>query len=213
MTQLVGINAIYFKANWKHAFKEKNTKINKFINSSNQELTLNFMNQTEMFPYYENNEIQLIELPYHNDIFSFGIFLPRQDNNYRVSNNFTNYIQHMVMRNIEIYLPKFNQKCNLELRTLFEQLNCKRMFEMANAEFYNIIKNKDGLHVSNLVHEAVIIVDEKGTEVAAATSAVFTNSVPERALIFNTNHTFQYYIRHIPSNTIIFYGVFDGQSI
>ncbi len=208
MTQLMAINVIYFKSNWLYPFK--NVKINKFTNSFKQELSIEMMNQVKEFPYYDNNELQLLEMPYEGGKFSFGIFLPKTDYNLRVTTNFTQYIQQLINKRLDIYIPKFSQRSRLELKTIFENMDCKRMFQMAIAEFYNMIKDKDGLHISDMIHEAVIIVDEIGTEATAVTSMISQNSTPERSIVFRANHTFQYYIRHIPTNTVIFHGVYNG---
>ncbi len=211
MTQLLAINTIYFKSFWLYPFK--NIKTDKFINSFDKELYIDFMNQSNDYSYYDNNDIQLLEMPYQRKKFSFGIFLPKNDNNLRITNNFTEYIQQMSIKKVEIFIPKFKQKYHLELKEIFRKMNCNRMFEMGNAEFYNMIKDKDGLHVSDIFQDAIIIVDENGTEAAAATVAILKNECYTRTIEFKANHTFQYYIRHIPSNTIIFQGIFDGNSI
>ena len=41
-----------------------------------------------------------------------------------------------------------------------------------------------------MVHDAIIIINEIGTEAAAVTVMSFTHSASDKAIIFNANHTF-----------------------
>ncbi len=36
-------------------------------------------------------------------------------------------------------------------------------------------------------------------------------SEPVVPIVFNANHSFQYYIRHHETNSIMFYGIYDGE--
>jgi serpin B len=57
----------------------------------------------------------------------------------------------------------------------------------------------------------VVIVDEVGTEAAATTVMMMTRGlVVEKTVTFNANHSFIYYIRHQPTNTILFVGDYHG---
>ena len=74
------------------------------------------------------------------------------------------------------------------------------------------------MYVSVILHEAVVIVDEEGTEAAAVTAVVgrVMMAMPIAApkpIIFNANHSFLYYIKHQESNMIIFMGDYQGKKI
>ncbi len=68
-----------------------------------------------------------------------------------------------------------------------------------------------------MIHEAVVIVDEQGTEAAATTvcevrKMCLSIEEPEPIIEFYANHPFVYYIKHTraPDNTIVFVGAYDG---
>lgn len=63
------------------------------------------------------------------------------------------------------------------------------------------------LALSKVVHKAFVDVNEKGTEAAAATAAVMvlTCFLSPRGT-FIADHPFLYFIRHNPSNSILFAG-------
>lgn len=200
-TELVGINVIYFRGEWLYNFNKHLTKINKFTNHLNHTSNLLFMNQINTFNYFENKNLQMIELPYKFKQFVFGIVLPKDNN--PLTENYYHYVHKLVERNVNISLPKFIKRQHLKLRKPLEIFGCKRMFDEANAEFYNMIDTKDILYVNQLYQDVVLIVDENG-------DLNNTNNSNPLAVRFNANHTFYYYVRHVATDTIIIHGCFDG---
>ena len=68
--------------------------------------------------------------------------------------------------------------------------------------------------ISKIIHKAVIIVDEEGTEAAAATAicmmelqCMMFNREPE--INFVADHPFMFYIRETGSNCILFQGQYN----
>ena len=59
---LLLVNAIYFKSNWKYKFKKELTTIQPFTNEDKSIVHIKMMIQTHSFSYYRNNSLQLIEL-------------------------------------------------------------------------------------------------------------------------------------------------------
>ena len=59
---LLLINAIYFKSNWKYKFKKELSSIQSFTNADKSIAQIKMMTQTHSFSYYRNNSLQLIEL-------------------------------------------------------------------------------------------------------------------------------------------------------
>jgi len=207
MSQILAFNVIYFKSNWLNKFDTKNTNTGKFTTSDNKSIELEFMNQTKNFNYYEDTNLQMVELPYIDDNFVFGIFLPKSKD-YIVTTSFDYYIQKLSMKEVYLTIPKFTQTAELNLKDVYYNLDCKRLFQMANAELYNLITDKDGLYVSEMKHKAIIIIDETGTEAAAVTTVEMRNlSLPTNKFI--ADHPFQYYIRYRPLDLVLFHGFFD----
>lgn len=64
------------------------------------------------------------------------------------------------------------------------------------------------LFLSKVVHKAFVDVNEEGTEAAAATAAVMNLrcAMPMRPTTFIADHPFLFFIRHNPSNSILFAG-------
>jgi serpin B len=76
-----------------------------------------------------------------------------------------------------------------------------------HADFSGINGFRD-LHISSVVHQAFIIVDEKGTEAAAATAVIIAPppSSPPPAFVVNIDHPFLFLIRDRQTGLILFMG-------
>lgn len=231
---LVIINTIYFKAKWKHEFEKSLTRLNApFTSFSGLIKNVEMMKHSKSIsiPYYEDSKLQLIELPYRNSEkdwrsdFVMGIMLPKQDGTNRSSDtssnlddiNFTidgdfdrQYIQNLNHNSVYVSIPKFKFRKRLELTDAFKQLGMVKAFEKTADGFPFISLD---CFISKILHEAYIEVDEVGTEAAAATIVTcFENCMVTNYKTFTADHTFTYYIRHRPTNTILFWGTFDGDS-
>ena len=65
--QMILLNAVYFKGEWSSKFKERLTSKKIFYNLGNEVISVDTMNQISHFNYYQDDEIQAIELPYNKD--------------------------------------------------------------------------------------------------------------------------------------------------
>ena len=205
------INTIYFKAQWLHKFKANNTDKELFKPTNKM---VDMMYQKEEFNYYENELLQLVELLYENNDYCMGFLLPKSTKNYDIPkfnmNELNKYIANLQYKKVKLYIPKFKHRKTIRLIPLLEQLGVHDIF--TNKAQLNIAKN---ICVSNIIHEAVVIIDELGTEAAATTIVMMElMAMPptkEDPIIFKADHPFIYYIRHRPSNMILFYGDYRNE--
>ena len=78
-TVMLLLNAVYFRGEWTYPFNPEKTKGGVFYNFGKEEKKVEMMSQTHEFNYYQDSEIQAIELPYKNDSMSALIILPNKD--------------------------------------------------------------------------------------------------------------------------------------
>lgn len=212
LTILILINTIYFKAKWLHEFKSNNTEKMQFNNKSKNELLqVDMMYQENYFDYYENDNIQLLEMSYKNKDYAMGIVLPKGNDipPKLTSDQIDEFINNLKRENVELHLPKFKHRKNIQLVPLLQKLGVNDLFN--SSAKLSIAKEA---YISKIIHEAVVIVDETGTEAAAVTVAVMTAMMampPKKKIIFKADHPFIYYIRYKPNNMLLFYGAFYGK--
>ena len=215
--ELLLINTIYFKGTWKKKFEPQNTKqciFYGFTDISN----ISLMSQNDDFMYFEDNEKQVVEMGYtfqsnefSQSTYSMGIILPK--NNTLIDFDLS-HVDKMYSENIDLSIPKFTHKKKMELKPFMEKCGVKTLFTK-EAQLQKMSSSRT-LFVSSIIHETIMIVDEEGTEAAAATVVTCTNecaTIKKKPKVFRADHAFKYYIRHIPTNTILFMGQYLGTSV
>ena len=205
--QIVLLNAIYFKSDWEKKFEEENTHKRNFKNADKSISEVNMMYQTLSYiNYYEDEYIQMIELPYKdNNNLSMIIILPREDKysssyDYLEKENidFTKLVNNLSkVEEVYFHFPRFEFEYSIELNDVLKNINMVSAFTENEADFSNINKTIP-LYVSNVIHRTYINVTETGTEAAAVTEVeilLTSPAPPEVTYDMNVNHSFIYMIR------------------
>jgi len=210
-TRLVLTNAIYFKCNWQSQFRSSNNRTHKFHSIDGSESELNFMKQTEHLKYFENDTMKIVSLPYSSDIFQMFFLLPAQNHFNSVEtalqlNSLTSIMQKMEEQQVEISIPKFKIETDIEFTNLLKQMGVIEAFSN-NADF-SLMTSRNDLKISQVLHKAVIEVEEKGTEAAAATAVIMNlkSAYMPQLKRFIADRPFIYFIWDSANNTMLFAG-------
>ena len=212
-TQLVLVNAIYFKGQWAREFDKQNTANAPFSVTSTQKLPVPLMNLTADFKYAEVGGLQLLELPYAGDGFAMVVLLPRDVDGLKNLENLLNKqtLDHWLTQarelNVAVLLPKFKLAAQFSLAKPLGEMGMTDAFT-PGADFSGMDGERD-LFISAVVHKAFVDVNEEGTEAAAATGVVMRmNAVrmPRPTPIFRADHPFIFLIRDLHSGSILFLG-------
>jgi serpin B len=211
ITRLVLTNAIYFKGTWKWEFDETDTKDEPFRKSSGDIVNVPMMNmrpeETE-FNYAETEKVQILELPYKGEKISMLILLPKENlesiENELTAENLKKYKNQMEKTELNsITLPKFEFETKYFMANTLSDLGMPIAFTNS-ADFSGMTGNKD-LFISEVIHQAYIGVDEKGTEAAAATAVIMElKAVPMDN--FRADHPFLFAIQEKDTGNILFIG-------
>ncbi|XP_070603259.1 leukocyte elastase inhibitor-like [Erythrolamprus reginae] len=224
MTKLVLVNAIYFKGNWEEPFEEGNTKDKPFrLNKTEQKnVKMMFMKERLPFRYIPECKCRVLELPYKEEDVSMIILLPDsiEDNSTGLEQleqqltlkklkEWTHHNNMNPFMDIYVHLPKFQLEEHYDLQSYFEALGVVDVFDSDKANLSGMSGSPD-LHVSKIVHQSFLEVNEVGTEAAAATAVKCVPLCLPRKENFNADHPFLFFIRHNPTNTILFLGRFTS---
>ena len=226
LTTMILLNAVYFKVNWKYKFDEVKTKKMDFRNSNGIIVKVDTMyNEFSKIKYFENEKIQMIELPYEDDNLSMIILLPKL-NKFTSSSDylkkekldFIESINKMTYKkNVKLNLPKFELEYKKQLNEILQKMNMKLAFYNNLADFSNLSKTKS--YIFQVIHSTYIKVDESGTESAAASLIEMrTNStvIIKNYINMNVDHSFIYMIKDKrikdinKSNMLLFLGTVNS---
>ncbi len=211
-TPLVLTNAIYFKGQWQWPFNPEDTRELPFIKLDGSQIKVPTMYQKEKLAYLEDDQVQLIELPYQSSASSLGlsmvILLPTQTDGVglsKVEEKLADYLRassDLKSQEVSVYLPKFKVATTFQLKEILQQLGIKEAFDPGTADFSGMTEKKE-LAISAVVHQALVEVNEEGTEAAAATAVVGSRG---RSLVFRADHPFVFWIKDNASGTLLFLG-------
>ena len=138
------------------------------------------MNQISHFNYYQDDEIQAIELPYNKDGMTALIILPKRSvdiNKYINSlnseeNSLSELKSKLKYSKVDLELPKFELKYDSSLKKILIDMGMERAFTNS-ADFSGLSEDKK-LKIDNVLHKTYLKVNEVGTEAAAVTAVVMT---------------------------------------
>jgi serpin B len=217
MTRLVLTNAVYFKGNWKSQFQPQATKPTPFFLSTNQQVDVPLMHQTEhcrfgKFALAGQSGLEVLELPYKGDELSMIVLLPSEIDGLAALekqlsvDNLKQWTTKLAQPEVKIWLPKFKLSAEFQLGDVLSALGMPQAFSPDKADFSGM-DGKQDLYISAVVHKAYVDVNEEGTEAAAATGVgVTAMAAPIRQLEFKADHPFLFLIRDNQSGCILFIG-------
>lgn len=208
------INAIYFKGEWSTQFDSKNTFEHSFKPLDGIEQSVRMMSRKGKVQYLKVDDYTAVRLPYGNGNTSMYCLLPNEDI------NINTFIENMNIKkwkdvcanisevdNVVLQIPKF--KLEYGIKNLNNNLISLGMEEAFSnrADFSGI---GEDLKISRVLHRAVIEVNEKGSEAAAATVVEVVPTSAMEPITFALDRPFMFIIADDTSGTILFMGKLLG---
>jgi serpin B len=170
------------------------------------------MHQTSRFNYMENDSVQVLELPYTGGDLSMVVILPRPDISLSKvekglsSDKLQSWLDGLSKEDVDVYLPRFKMEKRFMLNDTLQKLGMKLAFDEFLADFSGMTPKPD-LHISKVIHQSFVEVNEEGTEAAAATAVIMGGkAVGIGPALFKADRPFIFLIRDIPSGSILFIG-------
>jgi len=223
LSDVVLLNAIYFKARWKSTFGKDMTRDKPFSLSSSRKTSVPMMADTDKYSVVERPGYRAIRLPYDVDELGMVIVLPNDiDGVVRVGAQIdakalpklSDALHAAEPKRVALEMPRFKISYNApDLTTIFQKEGMRRAFEEKEADFSGITGRPASelpFWIDEIRHRAVIDVMEDGTEAAAVTAvALQTASLPQREPEpepFHVDHPFLFYVVDDTTGAILFQG-------
>ena len=206
--ELVLVNTVYLKADWLEPFLAERTSDGQFTTSDNRTVTVPFMSDMEPMRrrFVRLADADAVELPYQGGVLAMWLIVPHDPAGLPAveealdAEALTGLHSAAQKGLVDVTMPKWEQ--TLPPADLFEWL-CPQGF-CAGAGFDGIAP---GIFITAALHGAKVIVDEKGTEAAAATAGMFAESGPPPAdLTIIADRPFLWAIVHEDTGALLFLG-------
>ncbi len=208
------INAIYFKAIWEFEFDKNITAQADFFITPDDITSVDMMGLTADLKYYEDNRIQIVDLPYGRGNYTMTVFLPKQGENLNEfvveldGQQLEHWLANLQLKSGTVFLPKLKTRYKLLMNNVLTQLGMGIAFT-GLADFSRINPVHD-LFISRVIHEAFVQIDEEGTEAAAVTvvevSLTSDSDGPNIEFSMYINRPYLFLIRERETGTILFMG-------
>ena len=207
------INAVYFKAQWQYVFDKTLTRDGTFLmeDGNRPEIEMMTSDGAEV-GYYSDDLLSLVDIPYGNGQFSMTILIPAWDNSVDDISavidhqKFTQWTGTAITGKSKLTMPKFRIEYKTLLNDHLSDMGMGIAFT-GGADLSRLFEDPLGLMISRVIHQAVIEVNEEGSEAAAATAVeIVETSLPPEPEIIVINRPFIFLIREKHSGTILFAG-------
>jgi serine protease inhibitor len=214
-TRLTLVDAIYLKAPWQTAFSVDATTPGTFTRAGGSTVQVPFMAATESLRYATGDGWRAVEIPYIGGSLAMTVIVPDNLADFErtlSAASFSAITSALADAQVALALPKFGIETKAELAPLLAALGMPSAFD-DRADFSGIT-TAEQLLISNVIHQANIDVDEKGTEAAAATAVVMrATAIPAEPVTFRADRPFLFALRDVPTGTVLFLGRVGDPSI
>jgi serpin B len=220
-TVMVLTNAIYFLGTWLYEFNEEETQELSFYLSDGRSIEVETMGMKvkDGLDYYEDSDLQALELPYKGENLSMIVLLPKDNDVSGMESRLDaemldDIISGMGEKEVNVFMPKFEMTVEYKLNNPLIDLGMVRAFQMGMADFSGMNNGYEPLFISDVLHKSFIKVDEEGTEATAATAVVMKNysGGGDDSVTFRADHPFLFFIMHKETNSVLFMGKVEDPS-
>ncbi|GFY37947.1 serpin B3 [Trichonephila inaurata madagascariensis] len=168
------------------------------------------MSMTNRFFHRNFENFKALQLLYKGEKISMLILLPEKPDRLRAledsltSETLSDILKKLYQTKVHVSIPKFKLQFEKDLTSNIKALGIDRIFRAGAAELSGMTSSPD-VFVSQVVHKAVIQIDEEGTKVAAITRMHVSRSGPHE---FRVNYPFLFAIveRGSKGNMVLFLG-------
>ena len=214
-TRLTLVNAIYLKAPWLTAFPDAATAPGTFTRADGSTVEVPLMEASAEMRHAAGAGWQAVEIPYIGGSLAMTVIVPDDLAIFETdltAEGLARILDVLEGAQVNLVLPKFSIETKAELGALLAALGMPTAFT-DDADFSGIT-TAERLAISEVIHQANIDVDEKGTEAAAATAVVMrATAMPVEPVTVRADRPFLFALRDVPTGAVLFLGRVGDPSI
>jgi serpin B len=208
-------NALYFKAPWASPFAAPTPGDFHLLNGATQ--SADMLRTRTHLRYATGDGFVSVAVPYFGGDLEMMLIVPDSGAYDSVraklsSDLLTQLVSEGTNEDVRLTLPKFNVKSSVPATQTLKDLGMKAPFDSSNAEFPKLVSEQyPVVYITDVLHQATVAIDEKGTEASAATAIIFAGASsapieqPEPKVV-TVDRPFLFTIRDNPTGAVLFVG-------
>ncbi len=223
-TVMLLINTLYMKAKWRSPFTHEATYQQDFYPKDGEAVKTDFMHKTASQMIVNDDDLTGIVLPYDDDRFEFVALMP-DDNTLTLPDfirflgenySFKELIESAEPQRTVLSMPKFEVSTSQSLVKPLMELGFGEAFDPWEADLSGLGRVKEGdanLYISDVLQNARLILDEEGTEAAAATVVMIamTTAMPTKSpFILTLDRPFVWAVVEKTTGAVVFCGEYNA---
>ena len=215
-------NAIYFNATWAYPFVGK-TRRAPFHLLDGSSKNVPMMNIEEEFGYSNGDGYEAVNLPYNGGM-SMIVIVPDSERFREFEGSLdaelvSRIVEDLSIHEVTLKMPKFEFESEFKLSETLRAMGMPNAFGTSvdsDADFSGmdgrscIVGDRPCLYISEIFHKAFVLVNEEGTEAAAATAVsmevILSAQAPPPRVNLTIDRPFIFLIRDWGTDTILFIG-------
>ena len=215
-TRLVLTNTVWFKADWLRQFGAGATRERDFFVRGGTAVATPMMHEREaQFRHLDGGSFDALELPYRGEEMSMLVFLPKardglpafeRELSGAALNGWIEALRTAEPKVVDLALPKIELSTRYDLPTPLKEMGMRLVY--TDSADLSGVTAAEALLIDRAIHQTFLLVDEKGTEAAAATAITMrpVSAPPTPQVRFHADHPFFFLIRDNRSGAVLFMG-------
>ena len=214
-SRLTLVNAIYLKAPWLVPFAPEATQPGTFTRADGSTVDVPLMATGTSLRHAAGTGWEAVEIPYIGGSLAMTVIVPDDLAAFEqelTADRLESITGALAETQVSLIFPRFSIETKAGLADVLAALGMPSAFD-DRADFSGIT-TAEKLLISDVIHQANIDVDEKGTEAAAATAVVMrAGSMPAEPVTMRVDRPFLFALRDVPTGAILFLGRVGDPSI
>ena len=208
-TRLVLVNAVYLHADCQSPFDNRATTEGRF-HAPNGDVAAMLMHGRETRGWAEGDGWKAVELAYAGNQLAMTVLVPDAGRFDDIAAHLDDAVNQagtaIRTTEVDLTLPKFDIAKQLRLKEQLAALGMPTAFDDDRADFTGIT-TQEPIVIADVIHQANVTVDEKGTVAAAATAVIArATSAPAKIEQLIVDRPFFFFLRDKPTGAIVFAG-------
>ncbi|KAL8182590.1 UNVERIFIED_CONTAM: hypothetical protein K2H54_058463, partial [Gekko kuhli] len=219
LTQLLHVNALYFKGQWDVQFDKRLTRKSPFHVNEMTYNTVDLMHRRGQYRTgtieLQDMHVQVLEIPYKDNELSMFIFLPDDCSSEGIQQleeeltyeKIAEWIcqKRLKLEEVQVAIPKIKMEKDILTAKLLEALAVTQVLDPKMADLTGMTLTED-VALNEIVHSTSLEIDEEGGEEPHCLKD--THQTHREAVEFVADHPFLFFVSHNCTGSILLLGRF-----